>query len=567
MSLAYSMSIIVKAVDQVTDPMRRINTQIRRMTDPVRAVGKSLSGLSEAAGLGQLQKALGGVAGGMKDVAGEATKLLGTMSLVGGGLAFAFKTGFVDVAAKFERFETVLTTLEGSSTKAKQSMDWISEFAATTPYELDQVMEAFIKLKAYGIDPMDGTLRQVGDAAAAMGKPLMQAVEALADAKSGEFTRLKELIGGTFKNEGGKIAYTFIDKNGMERTFAAANNDAKALQKMVLKVFEEKGYSGSMDNLSKTWEGMVSNLSDAWTRFSNMIMQAGAFDWMKETLGGLLDTINEMAANGELQALAKEFGGKLTEGLKVAWAAAKELGAAFMSFLSFLPRLASFMGGWGNVLIAVGVIIAGPLIAALASLGAAIVSLGVAIGFTPIGWFIGIVAALAALAYVIIDNWSAITGFFAGLWEGVKGAFNGFVEWVTSSPLFQIGAWLVKAWWDGMVSNWSAVVSWLQGAVSSLLDLVPDGLKARLGLDVSAKAAPPTGQSTGAGAVPPTGQPTGAGAVLDGGAAKPGGQAEQKVTTEVVIKGENLPPGMTVAAPASQADRTNIDLGYSMAGA
>lgn len=137
----------------------------------------------------------------------------------------------------------------------------------------------------------------------------------------------------------------------------------------------------------------------------------------------------------------------------------------------------------------------------------------------------------------------------------------------TSSPLFQIGAWLVKAWWDGMVSNWSAVVSWLQGAVSSLLDLVPDGLKARLGLDVSAKAAPPTGQSTGAGAVPPTGQPTGAGAVLDGGAAKPGGQAEQKVTTEVVIKGENLPPGMTVAAPASQADRTNIDLGYSMAGA
>lgn len=562
MSLAYSMSIIVKAVDQATEPMRRINDQIRRITDPVREVGKSLQGLSQAAGLGQLQQALGGVAGGIKDVAGEAAKLMGTMTLVGGGLAFAFKTGFVDVAAKFERFETVLTTLEGSSQKAKKSMDWISEFAGTTPYELDQVMEAFVKLKAYGIDPMDGTLRKVGDAAAAMGKPLMQSVEALADAKSGEFTRLKEMIGGTFENKGGKISYTFVDKNGKERTFAAANKDAAALQKLVLKVFEEKGYTGAMDNLSKTWEGMVSNLSDAWTRFSNMIMQAGAFDWMKETLGGLLDTVNEMSASGELQALAKEFGGKLTEGLKVAWAAAKELGSAFMTFLAFLPQLASMMGGWGNVLIGVGVIIAGPLIAALASLAAAFVSLGVAIGFTPIGWFIGIVAALAALAYVVINNWSAITGFFTGLWETVKQAFNGFLDWVTSSPLFQIGASLIKAWWDGMVSNWSAVVSWLRDAVAGLLDLVPDGLKARLGLDVSAKSAP---ASTGAAAVPATGQPTGAGAVMAGGGAS--GQAEQKVTTEVVIRGENLPPGMQVAAPSSQADRTNIDLGYSMAGA
>ncbi|MDG4813775.1 hypothetical protein P8629_12270, partial [Hydrogenovibrio sp. 3SP14C1] len=85
-----------------------------------------------------------------------------------------------------------LETIEGSQEKAKASLDWIAGFAKKTPYDLAQVTESFVKLKAYGIDPIaDDALRILGDTGSAMGKSLDQAVEAFADAATGEFERLK----------------------------------------------------------------------------------------------------------------------------------------------------------------------------------------------------------------------------------------------------------------------------------------------------------------------------------------------------------------------------------------
>ena len=98
----------------------------------------------------------------------------------------------VDVASQFEKFETVLISSTGSAEKAKEAMKWVTDFAVKTPYELDKVTEGFVALKNYGIDPTNGTLRTLGDTAAAMNKPLMQGVEALADAVTGENERLKE---------------------------------------------------------------------------------------------------------------------------------------------------------------------------------------------------------------------------------------------------------------------------------------------------------------------------------------------------------------------------------------
>ena len=565
MSFAHSMSIVFKAVDNISAPMRRISDNINRTFEPMRQMNKSLAGLAQASGLGQLGKSLGGVAGGMKDVAGEAAKLLGGISLVGGGLAYAFKSGFLDTAAEFEKFRSVLTTLEGSSEKASASMNWISDFAAKTPYELGEVTKAFVKLKSYGINATDGTLKAIGDAAAASPSGnLDQMVEAFADAQNGEFARLKEAIGGSFETKGNYLEYTFQDKDGKERVFAAVKNDAKALQEMVLKAFEAKGYTGAMDNLSKTWAGMMSNLSDAWTRFANMIMDAGAFDWMKETLGSILDTINAMSASGELQRLAKEFGTKLTEGLKVAWAAAKELGAVFMRFMDFLPKLASFMGGWGNLLIGVGVIIAGPLLAALASLTAAFVTLGVTIGLTPIGWFLGIAAAIAAAAYLIIDNWGELEAFFKNAFASVEQGLNELMAYfdIMVPRWAQMGVNIVSGLLDGLRGAWASVTGWFRDAMDGLLSLVPDGLKAQLGLSTTnAAASAPT--STGAAAVS-TGSATGAAGVITQAAqtsaagANGGGEAALRVTFD------NMPREAQVKTEKAQDMWVDVDLGWSL---
>ncbi len=118
---------------------------------------------------------------------------VGRAALVAGGLWTAY-SGTVSAAGaamlsptrQFERFQTVLTTTEGSALAAQEAMKWVEDFAVKTPYELDQVMASFVQLRAYGLDPTNGMLKTLGDASAAMNKPLMQSVEAMADAVTGE---------------------------------------------------------------------------------------------------------------------------------------------------------------------------------------------------------------------------------------------------------------------------------------------------------------------------------------------------------------------------------------------
>ncbi|WP_273719100.1 MULTISPECIES: phage tail protein [Bartonella] len=62
-------------------------------------------------------------------------------------------------------------------------------------------------------------------------------------------------------------------------------------------------------------------------------------------------------------------------------------------------------------LVALGSFIFGPLIAALAAVGAAFVSLGITIMTTPIGWIIGGIAALVAAGYLLYKNWDKINGW------------------------------------------------------------------------------------------------------------------------------------------------------------
>ena len=64
-----------------------------------------------------------------------------------------FATGsLVSTANQFDKFEASLKTVTGSSAKAKEAFAWIKDFAATTPYELGEVTQAFISLATRGFD-------------------------------------------------------------------------------------------------------------------------------------------------------------------------------------------------------------------------------------------------------------------------------------------------------------------------------------------------------------------------------------------------------------------------------
>ena len=106
------------------------------------------------------------------------TKVAGATGLALAGMAV--KTGLSE-AMDLEGFRLTLETVTKDVTKAKELMQWGSEFANATPFENKEIVEGITKLTSYGMTAKD-VLPKVGDMASVMGKSLDKAVEAIADA-------------------------------------------------------------------------------------------------------------------------------------------------------------------------------------------------------------------------------------------------------------------------------------------------------------------------------------------------------------------------------------------------
>lgn len=242
-------------------------------------------------------------------IASRVAVALAAAGTIAAGAMFAFGKSVVETSAKFEGFQTALETIEGSSDKAAKSMDWITQFAAKTPYELEGITNAFIKLKSYGIDPVDGTLETLGDTASAMNKPLNMAVEAFADATSFQFERLRE-FGVVASQKGDQVTFQWT-KNGKTMTKTVKKTGAE-VQKF-LRDHWGKAFGGAMIRQSKTWNGMMSNLGDSWELFKKKVGDAGFFAKAKGHLADLMDFIG--GSTGSIDDLAKAFSDGLSWGM------------------------------------------------------------------------------------------------------------------------------------------------------------------------------------------------------------------------------------------------------------
>ena len=440
-----------EGIKKATKINNRYTKELREKSATIKKAGASTKNLAQAerqlnANSKKTIKQLDKLNTRTKKLAALRSKLgkFAKMGAVGGAAAgfLGFKAikGMVDTASAFEKYQTVLETIEGSSDKAKKSMDWIQDFATTTPYELESVTDAFVKLRAYGLSPTNGLLRTLGDTSSAMGKDINQAVEAMADAVTGENERLKEFgIKGSKKGE--TITYKYTARDGSAQSKSVANN-AKEIEAALSSIFNEK-YAGAMKKQSETFAGMISNLSDQWTRFQMLVMNSGVFKEIKSKIKGILDTINELADNGKLKEYAEQFGKKLLSGIKSVW-------VAFKGFVKFAKTIAPAIKLVAdNFTLIASVLIAAKLPAIIATVTTAFNLLKVAMLTNPIT---AIIAGIAAAAYLIYDNWEGIAGFFTNMWSSIRSTwYTGVADILDSMSglLSNIPDFLLPKSWEG----------------------------------------------------------------------------------------------------------------------
>ena len=496
-----NLAIVVRAVDRVTGPLRRIQAQTDRINEANRRIGRVARGAAVGVGL----------------------------------LGFGFKK-MLDTAADFEDLRATLETVEGSSEKVRESMRWIENFAARTPFELSQVSEAFVRLRTYGLDPTGGLLRTLGDTAAAMGKPIMQAVEAIADAVTGENERLKEFGIRARSEAGGMIRYEY-SVDGETRSARALATDRAGIQRTILGILDP-AYGGAMDKRAKTFRGVISNIMDQITRFSNLVMESGPFQRITQVLTGFLDKVNKMAEDGRLEQYAELAGRKIMGVLSAVEDIIKTALPWVRKFGEALAWTAEKMGGWGNLALTLtGLYIARPFISLtaalkgvttwsgkafsgvsrlatkaaapaavaaprgvtalsaasgglfpgaarvaapaagaaapvarvgmLARLGSIFKPLAVVLGLVSIK-FLAIGAVVAVVAGLVYKYWQPIKAFLAGVWQGFTEALQPVIA--ALGPFFtQLGAWIapVIEWFRNLFTPVNMSAQELSGFVAA----------------------------------------------------------------------------------------------------
>jgi hypothetical protein len=236
-------------------------------------------------------------------MASAATRLLGP--LVSAVSAFEALSKAVEVQRQFDVLNAGLITATGSSEKAAVAFQALQRFAAQTPYSLDQAVEGFTKLVNLGLTPSEAALNSYGNTAAAMGKDLNQMIEAVADAATGEFERLKE-FGITSSQQGDKVSLTF---RGVTTTIG---KNAKEIEGYLLNL-GNTDFAGAMDQRAKTLDGAISNLGDTWDTTFRLINERGLGELMKDAVDiaatGLQD-LNDSLASGQFEAHLEAIGSK-----------------------------------------------------------------------------------------------------------------------------------------------------------------------------------------------------------------------------------------------------------------
>lgn len=178
----------------------------------------------------------------------------------------SFGKDIFDIGSKFEKYQVVLTKAMGSQDLATKAMSALQKKAAETPFTLDELTGSYVKFVNRGLVPSMDSMTKMGDLAASQGKGFDQLTEAILDAGTGEFERLKE-FGIKAKKSGDEVELSF---KGVQKTVKLT---PEAMQGAIESFGAMDSVAGMMANTMKTGEGQASNFNDKMDALKVMLYQ------------------------------------------------------------------------------------------------------------------------------------------------------------------------------------------------------------------------------------------------------------------------------------------------------
>lgn len=242
--------------------------------------------------------------------------ILAAIGLVGFGALISKE--LKSIYAEGERLETQVTQLETtlkSKAEAFEMLAWAQREAVKTPFEIPEINDAIVMLKAYNLDAKK-YFTLIGNMAAGMGQSLDAAVYAFARATLGNYEAIERFgINKRFVHEKATEMFGAGTASVLSGAQVTIKDYDKFLQALIA-IMNER-FEGGMLRLSKTMTGIKSNIADFIGNVKRQIIglpvEGTLFTQIKNTYQSVLDFLQRNEA--QFTALAKTIAGAL----KIVW--------------------------------------------------------------------------------------------------------------------------------------------------------------------------------------------------------------------------------------------------------
>jgi hypothetical protein len=248
---ARAMAALSRETTRLVNSQKKANVQIKRVTTSVREQSKEsrglLKNLRNAKGeTGIFSTSLATMRGNLLLASFAMRQTLNPLIILG--------QAAIDAASNFEIYKIQLENVLGSQQEAQTRFEKFKVVAATTPFNLDEVMQSGVILERFGQDSQD-LIKVMADLAVFMNMSMPEATSAFGRALSGG-----EQASRIFRNRGlFNLIKTFNEIKVLPK-------DLDEFKTLMVDTFKdtEAGISGVTDKMSETIKVQFSNLQDDW---------------------------------------------------------------------------------------------------------------------------------------------------------------------------------------------------------------------------------------------------------------------------------------------------------------
>ena len=214
--------------------------------------------------------------------------------------AMAAARGVINSIREYERLGVILETVTGSAEAAAAAQGFIDRMARRLPFTIDQVAEAFIRLKGAGLEPTEQQMMAFGNVAATMGSDIDSLIGAAQSAARGMPRALEGILRTDIATKGSHIEVL------IEGERVRVERDMEAVLNFLQEMGEDR-YAGGAERMMNSLNGAFSNFGDTMRQFSRRIGEGGfgpgmrrlvnalgsltsSFSWLGNIIGFLLGT-------------------------------------------------------------------------------------------------------------------------------------------------------------------------------------------------------------------------------------------------------------------------------------